>query len=253
MTSARSRPEDVETPVTARPTFLEHRAIQPLLPYMQKYLIKGMQEFKTRENGGKFKSTDREMYASQVIERVSELENCLKSLRLAMNFILDLDKDQSDVTDLYRYHYENFLLRLSGILDRAYRLVGTSLLLDPDKLNKISANRFVAEAIAADYADLHRALTELSDAVAPHKEARNSIAHSEAYSTRELGLFTAVTSLNVELGEIDIGKLMGHYFSEGGAGLARLVAEMVSRVEALLDALAPIYETAVDDGGNEFV
>ncbi|PEU67257.1 hypothetical protein CN397_27340, partial [Priestia megaterium] len=114
--------------------------------------------------------------------------------------------------------------------------------LDSAKLDKIAANHFVAKAVATDYADLHRALTELSDAVAPHMQARNSIAHSEAYSTQELGLFTAVESLNVEIGEIDIGLLMGQYFSKGGVGLARLITEVASRVEALLDALAPIYE-----------
>jgi hypothetical protein len=233
--------------MTSQPTFLEHRAVQPLLPYQRTYLVKGMHELNAKENGGKFEATLVEDYAAQVMERVNALENCVNSLRIAMNFILDLDKDQSDATDLYQYHYENFLLRLTGILDRAYRLVGTSLRLDPDKLNKISANQFVAKAVTNDFPDLHSALTDLSDAVALHKTTRNSIAHSEAYSTRELGLFAAAKTLKLELGEINIGDLMEHYFSEGGAGLARLVAEMVSGVEALLDALAPLYETVVGD------
>ncbi len=236
--------------MTSRPTFLEHRAVQPLLPYLREYAIKGLHEFNTQENGGNFKATYKEKYASQIIERVTELENCLRSLRLAMNFILDLDKGQSDATDLYQYHYENFLLRLTGILDRAYRLVGTSLCLDPVKLGKISANHFVANTVAAGYVDLHRVLTELSNAVAPHKTARNSIAHSEAHTTQELGLFTAVTSLKLELDEIDIGELMGRYFSQGGAGLAQIIAEMASGVGALLDALAPIYEMAIGGDTN---
>lgn len=236
--------------MTSPPTFLEHLAVQPLLPYLRDYAIKGLHELRAQENGGKFIATHKESYAAQVMERVDALENCVRSLRIALNFILDLDKDQSDATYLYQYHYENFLLRLTGIVDRAYRLIGTSLCLDPVKLDKISANQFVAKAVVTDYADLYRLLMKLSDAVALHKTTRNSIAHSAAYTSRELGLFTAATSMELELGKIDIGDLMGHYFSKGGVGLAQLIAEMVSCVQALLDALAPIYETAIGGDTN---
>lgn len=239
--------------MTSHPTFLEHLAVQPLLPYLREYTIKGLHELERQENGGKFKATDKQSYAAQVMERVDALENCIRSLRLAMNFILDLDKDHPDATYLYQYHYENFLLRLTGIVDRAYRLVGTSLCLDPVKLDKISANNFVAKAVVTDYTDLHRVLMMLSDAVALHKTTRNSVAHSATYTSRELGLFTAVTSLKLELGEIDIGYLMGHYFSKGGVGLAQLIAEMVSGVKALLDALAPIYKTVIGGETNRSV
>jgi hypothetical protein len=178
-----------------------------------------------------------------VLERVGELDNSVKSLRLAMGFVLDLKNTHEDAPDVYRYHYENFLLRLTGIVDRAHRLVGASLLLSPSKLEKIGANEFVAKAIASDYPELHECLKRLTAAAAKHKTSRNKVAHSKAFSTRELGLFSAIVSLNFEVGDkTQINELMDSYFSEGGTELALLVAEMVTGIEALLDALVPIHE-----------
>lgn len=227
--------------MTRRPAFIEHQALACFLPHLQSYMLKGLQEVKP--NGGKFKATEIEAYAANVLERVGELDNSVNSLRLAMSFILDLKNTHEDAPDVYRYHYENFLFRLTGIVDRAHRLAGTSLLLSPSKLEKIGANKFVAKSTASDYPELHECLKRLAASAAKHNISRNEVAHSKAFSTRELGLFSAVVSLNFDLGDkTQINELMDSYFSEGGAELALLVAEMVTEIEALLDALAPMYE-----------
>ena len=230
--------------MTRRPTFIEHQSLACFLPHLKSYVLKGLQEVKS--NGGKFKATAQESYAANVLERVGELDNSVKSLRLAMGFILDLKNTHEDAPDVYRYHYENFLLRMTGIVDRAHRLVGASLLLNASKLNKIGANEFVTKSIASEYPELHECLKGLSDAASKHKTSRNEVAHSKAFSTRELGLFSAVVSLNLEVGDkTQINELMDSYFSEGGVELALLVAEMVTGIEALLAVLAPIHEHLV--------
>jgi hypothetical protein len=227
--------------VIHRPAFIEHQALARFLPHLQSYARKGLQEVKP--NGGEFKATEKEAYAANVFERVGELDNSVKSLRLAMGFVLDLKNTHEYAPDVYRYHYENFLFRLIGIVDRAHRLVGTSLLLSSSKLEGIRANKFVTESTAADYPELHECLKRLATSAAKHKTSRNEVAHSKAFSTRALGLFSAVVSLNFELGDkTQINELMDSYFSVGGTELALLVAEMVTGIEALLDALAPIHE-----------
>lgn len=234
-----------EPVMTLRPLFIEHPAFKPLSPYQQEYVRKGLHELNTGQNGGKFSASDKEVYAAQVLERVDALDSCIKSLRLAADFIMDLDKTHSEAVDLYRYHHENFLLRLTGIVDRAHRLVGASLGLAPERLDKIGSNKLVGSAIVSTYPDVHRALEKLSTAAALHKTDRNVVAHSGAYSSRELGLFTAVSTLKLELDEIDLSGLMENYFSKGAAGMALLIAEMVSGVDLLLDALAPVYVASI--------
>lgn len=227
--------------MTLLPAFIEHQALLRLLPHLQSYVLKGLQEVKP--NGGQFKATEEECYAASVLERVGELDNSVKSLRLAMGFILDLKNTHEDAPDVYRYHYESFLLRLTGIVDRAHRLVGASLLLSPSKLEKNGANEFVLKSVASDYPEVHECLKRLTAAAAKHKASRNEVAHSKAFSTRELGLFSAVVSLRLEVADkTQINELMESYFSKGGAELAVLVADMVTGVETLLDALAPIHE-----------
>lgn len=227
--------------MTHRPAFIEHQSLKAFLPHLQNYVQKGLQEVKS--NGEQFTATKKEFYAANVFERVGELDNSIKSLHLTINFILNLKNTHEDAADVYRYHYENFLLRLTGIVDRAHRLVGVSLLLDPSKLEKIGANEFVTKSITTDYPELHECLKRLEAAAAKHKTSRNEIAHSKAFSTRELGLFLAIVELNLDVGDrIQIKDLMENYFSEGGSELALLMADMVAGIESLLDTLTPIHE-----------
>lgn len=239
--------------MTRRPAFIKHQALTRFLPHLQSYMLKGLQEVKVKGNGRRFKATKKETYAANMFERVGELDNSVKSLRLAIGFVLDLKNTHEDAPDVYRYHYENFLLRLTGLVDRAYRLVGVSLLLSPSKLERLGANEFVTKSVASDYPELHECLKRLTAAVAKQKTSRNEAAHSKAFSTRELGLFSAVASLNVDVGcKTQINELMDSYFSKGGNELALLVDEMVTGIEALLDALIPIHEHLVAGNAQPF-
>jgi len=238
-----------EPVMTLRPRFGDHQIFVSLLPYMREYALKGLHEYHTGQNGGTFSATVLEQYSAQVLERVDALDSCIASLRLAWGFIMELDRAHSNVIELYRYHHENFLLRLTGVVDRAHRLVGASLAMDPKKLEKIGSNKLVDDAVVTNYPDVHRALKNLSDAVAAHKTDRNMVAHSAAYSTRELGLFTAVTTMKLGLEGIDLDQLMEHYFTNGAVSMAKLTGEMVVGIEELLDTLGPVY-AAVTGGAT---
>lgn len=230
-----------EPVITPRPLFSDHQTFVSLLPHLKAYALKGLHEYKTGQNGGKFSATALEQYSAQVLERVDALDSCISSLRLALSFIEDLDRTHSSVVELYRYHHENFLLRLTGIVDRAYRLVGASLMMGAKDLEKVGSNKLVERAVFTEYPDVHRVLKKLADVVAAHRNDRNMVAHSAAYSTRELGLFTAINTMNLGIEGIDIDELMDHYFSNGAVSMVALTGEIVLVIEELLDTLVPIY------------
>ena len=229
-----------EPVITPHPPFSSHQIFVSLLPHMKAYALKGLHEYETGQNGGKFSATALEQYSAQVLERVDALDSCISSLRLALSFIEDLDRTHSSVVELYRYHHENFLLRLTGVVDRAHRLVGASLEMGAKDLEKVGSNTLVERAVVTDYPEVHRALKKLADAVAAHKNDRNMVAHSAAYSTRELGLFTAITTMNLGIEGTDLDELMDHYFSKGAVSMVALIGEMVLGIEELLDTLVPI-------------
>lgn len=221
--------------------FIEHKALSSFLPHVRKYVMKGLNEINTP--GSKFKASALEMYAADVLERVGELDSSVRSLRMAMNFIMDLKQVDKDATDVYRYHYENFLLRLTGTVDRAYRLVGTSLQLDPAKYERPGGNKFVGDDVSSGFPALYSCLQKMDAIAAKHKGPRNEVAHSKAFSTRELGLLSSAEMLQLKDDEKErIVELTKDYFSEGVAELAVVIATVVQAVESLLAALEPIYE-----------
>lgn len=219
---------------------VEHPALLPLQSHFRAYLQKGLGKL-TRAQPN-FKASTLEIYAESVFQRVSELDNLIRSLRLALNFILELTDKTQDAEGVYIYHYENFLIRLSGAVDRAHLLVGTSLSLPSSKLEKIGANEFVLKQIATNYPQIHSALKNIKKIELPHKSTRNEIAHSKAFSTRELGLFSAISTLKLEIIEVDtLEELMSSYFSSGGAELSALLHECITKMHELITELAPIY------------
>ena len=227
--------------MTHHTAFIEHPALTRFAPHLQSYARKGLQELK---NGGKqFKATAIETYAASVFERVGEIDNSVKSLRLALGFILELRSSHQEASDIYRYHYENLLLRVTGIVDRAYLLVGTSLSLSHSRLERNGAIKFVNASVSSRHPELLEPLQELVALAATRRTARNEVAHSKAFSTRELGLLSAVSSLRIEVDNKDeFNELMDAYFSQSSEDLALLVANMVTGIEVLLHALKPIYE-----------
>lgn len=223
--------------------FVEHPALTPLLPLMQSYLLKGL----AAQKAGiiNFEASAREIYAASVLEKVGEIDNAVASIRLAMNFILDLDVTADATSNVYRYHYENYIFRSVGITDRAHRLVGASLMLNVAKYESSGGINYVQAHVKHDHPEVYTALTAVSDAAKPNKSPRNEIIHSTAFSNRELGLFSAIEVIGLDVqSDIDVKELKLDYFSEGGAKIAVNLSEIITSVRVLLESLAKTYETA---------
>lgn len=228
---------------------IDHCSLKLLLPHFRECVKKGLNVMKL--GGQKYTASQAEIYAANVFERVGELDNCVKSLRLAIAFILDITVETPNVADVYRYHYENFVLRLTGIVDRAHLLVGASLCLNPADFERFGGNKFVSKKVVTDYPLIHKCLENIVFLASDYKLTRNKIAHSSEFSSRELGLFTAIEFLNIEVGEeVGVHDLMNDYFSDGGAELSLLVDKVTNNVHELLTALNPIYERVCANGSK---
>lgn len=223
--------------------FVEHPALTPLLPHVKSYVSNGLSEHK--ERGNKFPASSIEIYAALVLEKVGELDNSISSIRLALNFILDLDPAPNATSEIYRYHYENFIFRTVGIIDRTHRLVGASLAFDAKKYECTNGIKYIQDCVEHDHPSISAALFAVTNAVNLNKSPRNELIHSAAFSSRELSLFFGVEALCLDpLSDIDSKKLIREYFVEGGAEIAKTLAEVISAIHALLESLAKIYEAA---------
>ncbi|CAM5214878.1 hypothetical protein CDEF62S_04066 [Castellaniella defragrans] len=214
------------------------------MPHLKIYARKGLNAL---QSGSKtFPGPAVEIYAADVTERVSELDNALTALRLALGFVMDLGSQSALDPDIYRYHYENFVLRVVGFVDRAHRLVGSALLMDKAKFESVGGNRFVTKQVKTNYPDIHAALQGVTQAVESYKGPRNELIHSAAYTSRELGLFQSIRHFGLDTGDIDVDELARGYFSGGATEIALTIARLVKTLANLLDALHPLFLIAVD-------
>lgn len=228
------------------PLLIEHRALLPLMPHLRSYGAKGFTALLAGDSS--FAGTAEEIYAGRVTERVSELDNSLDSLRLALNYIVELSAAPCPSPAEYRYHYENFIFRTVGLVDRAHRLVGASLMLEAKQYECVSGNSYVMSEVKVKHPKVFAALRNIVSRVSEHKPIRNELIHSSAFSSRELGLFSALEKLNLPTPEgADLSGLMRQHFSFNAGDVAVLIAEAESLLIALIESLVPVYEVVRAD------
>lgn len=226
----------------------DHPALQVLQPHFQSYARKALTAVKSGDHA--FKASAVEIYAQDVFDRVSELDTALSGLRMSLDFIVALDSQEEPAPKVYRYHYENFVLRSIGLVDRAHQLVGYAFLMDKAKVNSIGGNRYVQSKIDSDYSDVRAALKRVEQEVADYRARRNDLIHSSALSTRELSLFMALQHFDMDTGDDDVDELARSYFSQGAQEISSVISGLVETLTSLLLALAPIFSITARLGGS---
>ncbi|MDH0342051.1 Cthe_2314 family HEPN domain-containing protein [Chromobacterium haemolyticum] len=227
---------------SSRQGLIDHPALQVLIPHLHSYSLKGLTVWKS--GGKKFAASAVEIYAQGVFERVSELDTALAALRMALGFVMELDSQQKPDPAVYRYHYENFVLRVIGFVDRAHRLVGSALLMDKAKFEAIRGNLYVQNQVRDDHSDVLAALQRVDQVVKNYRVPRNELIHSTAFSSRELGLFMSVQQLGMDTKGIDVDELARDHFSQGSEEIALTILSLVEALTNLLCVLAPLFTIA---------
>lgn len=136
------------------------------------------------------------------------------------------------------------MLRVIGLVDRAHRLVGASLLMPSKKYEGMRGNAFVQDATKASHPRLYSALSAVADVVNSYRGPRNELIHSNAYSSRELGIFMGVEQFNLDTGSVDMNELKRDYSSAGAAEIEQTIERLVAALTALLDELGPAFSIA---------
>lgn len=222
-----------------RQVLIGHPSLRVLMPHLKNYARKGLAELLSE--GKAFPASASEIYAAGIAERVSELDNALAALRLTWELVMDLSTQSSPNPDVYRYHYENFVLRVIGFVDRAHRLVGSALFLDKARFEGIRGNSFVQAQVKTNYPDIHDALQNVSRAVDSYRGPRNELIHSTAFTSGELGLFQSIRQFGMDTEGIDVDELARQHFSGSGMEIAQTIVRLVEALTNLLTVLHPLF------------
>jgi hypothetical protein len=113
---------------------IEHPALAEIREDLRTSLLKLLAQAKGQPT--KVEVSAAELRAHGIFSRVAELDNCLRSLRHAVAGLNSEATSASPNTDQYRYHTENYLLRLTGLYDRACRLAGIAIGMSPQEVDR---------------------------------------------------------------------------------------------------------------------
>lgn len=141
--------------------------------------------------------TAQESYAYEVFWRSASLVEMLNALHEIIFYIERFPATrvyrESGPTkpDWYRYHIENFHVRLKGVFDRALNLVGTVIGWDEGgerpSIKKLSRHELLTGSETITH------LSALGNVVRESRELRNMIVHENSYSDRDLRQLSALT------------------------------------------------------------
>lgn len=216
-------------------SLIEHAGLQCLEPHFCSYALKGLQAV----NAGtvSVKATTAEYFAQGVYDRVGELDNTLASLGLVMRFLGEVTQASDPDPEVYRYHYENFIFRGIGAVDRAFLLVADAMLLSK---RARKTNQLIAEQVDR-HPVVHAALMAVKATLEPYRKSRNVVVHDSAYSSRELGILSGVRQMKTECAEVDLAALSREVFATQVHAVCAAIAELEAKLHELMVALQPIF------------
>lgn len=162
------------------------------------------------------------------------------------------DDSEFELSEHYAFHAENFLLRLTSVVDRCHLFAGTTILLDKNQMERIGGNKYVIENIRKKFPETADILEKLNESVSKLRKRRNKIAHQEGFSSNNLVI---IQTMEIDEGNflsevsqiMDPKKITALVREEIISDFKPVVAEMQSLVSDLIDSLAPIYQEVIKD------
>lgn len=221
----------------------EHSAIKLLLPYIVPAIEKALLSIQKSQK--KFTSTPMEHYSYNIYNRASEIQNSLSKVELSLEYLLQKEQAHSvfKFSEHYSYHTERLIIEVFSITDRCYSLIGSSLLLTKDEIERIGSKRVIKKQ-ARDFVDIYASLLKIETITSPYRSIRNDIAHNKSYSNEYLGYISQQESgslpeeISIKMNEVDFKGMLNEKYTEV---FKNLLISLKNAIIDLLDSLEPLY------------
>jgi hypothetical protein len=196
----------------------------------------------------KIEVTGTEHRAHAIFSRVNEIDNCLRSLRIAITGLqAEANSSKPDVEE-YRYHAENYLLRLTGLYDRACRFAGAAINMTADQVDRQSGNAQVLKSLKSSGQQKAVALLhELKTLLEPHWDNRNIVAHAGEYSSRQICLFAIAPQIKLDsVNPNELNELMNSHFKDSALDFGVMTLQAEGLLYSLIETLASAISCATE-------
>jgi hypothetical protein len=176
----------------------ENIHIKQLFPLVTKSLSKALTEMQKGNTTNS--STAMEQYAQNIFSRVAEIDNAFKNLSITLEYLKKTDYVNSEYnfSEHHAFHIENFLLRLTSIIDRSHLLAGSTMLMENHKIERLGGSKKVYQKLTDFSAESAGILRKMSDAVGELRDTRNKVAHQSGYSSKNIMVLQTIENAETE-------------------------------------------------------
>ena len=170
----------------------ENSHIKQFFPLVTESLKKGLSALKNGEKT--YSASAIEIYAQKIFSRVYEIDNAFKNISLTIEYLNKKSYSDSefDFSEHHAFHVENFLLRLTSVVDRCYLLTGSTLLMADKKIEKLAGKKDVYKKLKDFSPESAKILTVMDSKIGELKKQRNEVAHQAGFSSKNLGVIQAI-------------------------------------------------------------
>ena len=217
----------------------ENDHLLPLMPHFIKSAAKGLACI---QEGKKHYETDIvSVYASEVLDRVCEIDRAFEGLEISIEYLAQTDFGSSkyDFPALHSFHVENFIFRLTGVSDRCWLLIGSSLLLKKGVIECLKGKHKIRQEMAG-FPKIESSIETIDAIVRKFRSERNDIAHNSGYSNKNIGILVAIEQFDIAVD--DIAGANKYVIDDSIELLKPTVDELSDAVTNLISSLSFIYE-----------
>ena len=189
-----------------------------------------------------------EIYAREIFSRVYEIDNAFKNIALAFEYLgkNSFEGSSYNFSEHYAFHIENFLLRLTSVIDRSYLLAGSTMLMENTKIERLGGNRLIHKKLEDFSPEAAETLKKMEEQVASLRQSRNTVAHQAGFSSKNLSLIQTVENVNAEMSKsltdiMPLDDMKKETRDEVLLPFKNIVTSIDKSVEDLLNSLSFVY------------
>jgi hypothetical protein len=129
-----------------------------------------------------------EKYSQDIFGRVAEIDNAFKNINITLEYLSkNIYADSKyNFSEHHAFHIENFLLRLTSVVDRSYLLAGSTMLMENSKIERLGGNGKVHKELSTFSPKSLDILKEMDDAINHLRTPRNKVAHQAGFFSKNL-------------------------------------------------------------------
>lgn len=226
----------------------ENPNIKQLFILVAESLAKGLSAISNGEST--YNASAMEKYSQDVFSRVAEIDNAFKNMSITLEYLRKNTFSDSEYmfSDHHALHVENFLLRLTSVVDRSYLLAGSTMLMENSKIEKLGGKGKVNKELKGFSPVSADILQKMEEAIDHLRTPRNKVAHQSGFSSKNLCVLQTIENSEIESISVkQITDIMSYdeikelVIAESVDQFNSISSEMDTLVKELIDSLSFVY------------